>query len=361
MVEQIALATVKIDATTLRSANRQVLWGWKRDVGECFRVVYFAGEIEIDGDAVSLGYRHFFYRHRLPAAGADYLRDLVERSDKLKPLGVAVAVSRSRISGLADLVVTFGAPREADIDRTNRLQRRRPRRRIGPPANTVPAQAWTPEQILPADLYVGSGLSYEAGLPTLCDVHDFFGVDREDGSDFTVGKEDPLLPRLAHDPIATLRDFCRVHIAALTAAPTPAMEIIRGLRDTGTIGKIFTDNVDNLLAKVHLPFERTRGSGVFNERYPATFSNRNLIVVGVAADRRMLVAQARRMRGRVIIVNPCTTVAPKVRHLDYLREHDLFLKISADTFFRRLHDMLQRSDGPAPGHLRRPLAALLSG
>ena len=43
---------------------------------------------------------------------------------------------------------------------------------------------------------------------------------------------------------------------------------------------MFTDNVDNLLAKVDIPYERTRGSGVFNEKYPAIFAHRNLIVVG---------------------------------------------------------------------------------
>jgi hypothetical protein len=334
---EIPLARISADEETLRTANRVVLWGWKRDVGDCFRVVYFSGDLEISDHLVNLGYRHFFYRHRLPLEQAEYLHDSMVASHSLRDLVPIFSLTNSARRGLADLTVTFGSPRDGDLDKTKRLQRRRPRRRLNEIAAVQPAETCDFGLIFPADLYVGSGVSYEAGLPTLCEVHKFFGVDRDDGSDFTVGSEDPLPIRLASDPIAVLADFCRVHTMAFSAEPTPAMWTIKRLHDDGLIQKVFTDNVDNLLAKVGVPYERTRGSGVFNERYTADFKSPNLIVIGVAADRRMLVSQARRHRARVIVVNPCTSVAPRVRHLDYLRENDLFLKITAGDFFDRVN------------------------
>jgi len=335
MRNEIPLATLQVDRPALATANREILWGWKRDVGEQFRVVYFAGALEVSGSSVGLGYRYFFYRHRLPAGEGEQLRDTMARSTLLEQLEPRFSLACGSKPGLIDLEVMFGSPRDADLDRSTRLQRRRPRRSWKEIAKAPPVNVFDAASIFPADLYVGSGLSYEAGLPTLCDVHKCFGVDHEDGSDFTVGGKDPLPARLAKDPIGALRDFCRVHVQALSAEPTSAMWTIKRLHDRGLVGKVFTDNVDNLLAKVGVPFERTRGSGVFNERYPAEFASRNLIVIGVAADRRSLVAQARGRKLNVIVVNPCVAVAPRVRHLDYLREHDLFLKITARDFFDR--------------------------
>lgn len=345
MTKPITLANGLQDEAAFAAANHQVLWGWKRDVGNCFRVVYFSGRIEAKGERIGLADRYFFYRHRLPSDGAAILRDVFDRSAALRELNCDIALIKGHVRGLSDLVVTMGVPAAEDIDRTARLQRRRPRSNLGEAANVSPATIWTMSDIFPADIYLGSGVSYEAGLPTLCDMHDIFGVDRDDKEDFTVGADDPLPGRLARDPVAVLKEFCSVHTKAIFAEPTAAMRAVKSLHEQGLIGKVFTDNVDNLLAKVGVPFERTRGSGVFNERYPATFANRNLIVVGVAADRRMLVRQARKGRGKVIVVNPCTAVAPKVRHLDYLRQGDLFLKIPAREFFGRVRDMMDGEAG----------------
>lgn len=335
MGREFPLANVRIDATTLASANREILWGWKRDVGDLFRVVYFAGTLDISGAAVDLGYRYFYYRHRLAAGEAETLRDIMAKSSALAELRPKLTLARAPKTGLADLTMTFGKPRAADLDRSTRLQRRRPRRSWKDVAKAPPVKKFNAGDVFPADLYVGSGLSYEAGLPTLCEVHKYFGVDLEDGSDFTVGAGDPLPGWLAADPDAVIQDFCRVHVQALSAKPTPAMLAIKRLHRQGLIGKVFTDNVDNLLAKVGVPYERTRGSGVFNERYPAKFASPTLVVIGVAADRRSLVKQARGSRLDVVVVNPCASVAPRVRHLDYLRENDLFVKISAEAFFEQ--------------------------
>lgn len=349
MSTELPLATLRLSPSVLSTANREILWGWKRDVGALFRVVYFAGKLEIAGSKVELGHRYFFYRHRLEAGEAEALRDMMAKSARLREFDPTFALNRAPKPGLADMTVQFGKPRAADLDRATRLQRRRPRRSWKEVAKAMPVEQFDAAELFPADLYVGSGLSYEAGLPTLCDVHKYFGVDRADGSDFTVGAGDPLPLRLAKDPVGAIGDFCRVHVQALSAKPTDAMRAIKHLYDRGLIGKVFTDNVDNLLAKVDVPYERTRGSGVFNERYPAGFASRNLIVIGVAADRRSLVAQARGRRLNVIVVNPCMSVAPRVRHLDYLRENDRFVRTTADAFFGSVMDQLNRRIGGKTG------------
>ncbi len=202
------------------------------------------------------------------------------------------------------------------------------------------------DQILaaaPADIYVGSGLSYEAGLPTLCDMHLAFGVDNAACTAFAVGEEDPLPAKLANALPGAIGAFCSVHVGALTASPTRAMRAIAELKRRGWIRKIFTDNVDNMLNKVDVPFARTRGSGVFNEVHPAHFESDRLIVIGVAADRRSIVKQARARGVEVIVVNPCEKVAPMVRHLDYIRPTDLFFRESADTFFAALLEQVEAS------------------
>ena len=188
----------------------------------------------------------------------------------------------------------------------------------------------------PADLYVGSGVSYEAGLPTLCDMHEVFCVDNETQDSFTVGVSDALPRLLAEEGQDRLVKFCRVHVKALFAAPTPAMRAIAELMGAGMIRRIFTDNVDNMLCKTGVAFERVRGSGVFNERHAVEFASPRLIVAGVAADRRQMIRQARAAKLDVIVVNPCKKVSPNVTHLDYLKLHDRFFKWEAQRFFREV-------------------------
>jgi len=116
------------------------------------------------------------------------------------------------------------------------------------------------------------------------------------------------------------------------------MLAIADLAAAGQIGRVFTDNVDNMLCKTGVSYERVRGSGVFNERYPVTFASPRLVVVGVAADRRQIIRQARAAGLDIIVVNPCKKVSPNVTHLDYLRLKDTFFKLEAQQFFNETFD-----------------------
>lgn len=330
----------------LARGNPRLIWGWKRDVGACARAVYFGGELTGEAGEAVLSRWYLFYRHRADAASIAAIAGLLCDSAETRPHLRSVR-RIARPGGMADLRIELGTPDADDLDRVRRLQLRRPRRRLPviemPPALPLATAA----ELLPADIYVGSGLSYEAGLPTLCDMHLAFGVDNEACTQFAVGDEDPLPARLATDLAAALHGFCAVHVGALRAPPTPAMEAIAALKRAGMIGKVFTDNVDNLLAKVGVPFERTRGSGVFNEVYPAAFASRRLIVIGVAADRRSLVRQARAKGLEIVTVNPCERVAPMVRHLDYIRPTDRFYRVTADAFFRHMIARLHSNENLA--------------
>src|SRR5204862_7463467 len=157
-----------------------------------------------------------------------------------------------------------GAPTPDDRDRVRRLQLRRPRESIRAAQLPEPLPLTGLERWLPFDLYAGSGVSYEAGLPTLCDMHDAFCLDDHAGERFTFGAADLLPAWLAADARAAFRRFCRLHVDALAAQPTAAQRIVADLFRRGLTGTVMSDNVDNLLCKIDLPFVRTRGSGVFN-------------------------------------------------------------------------------------------------
>jgi hypothetical protein len=318
------------------AANKQILWGWKRDVATQNRMVYFSGDMVRTGRCVDLARFYFHYAAKIKRPGSDALiADLQAAHSTFRQIGIAADFGTRTDGAYVRVALALGLPTEQDIDRARRLKLRRPRRHIPVPDLPEPVTDLDPATFLPADLYVGSGISYEAGLPTLCDMHDIFGVDCHAQRGFTVGAEDWLPRALADEDVSRIRLFCTVHTMALDAEATDAMRHIRQLMDARHVGRIFTDNVDNVLAKAEVPFERVRGSGVFNERYPAEFASPNLIVVGVAADRRQIIRQARGAGIRVIIVNPCKKVSPNVTHLDYVRNTDIFYKETAQDFFAR--------------------------
>ena len=336
------LALGRIDAAARAfwpRANRHVLWGWKRDAGDASRLVYFSGDVTLDGDVVRLGRGFFFYRHRADRGEAHTLLEQLERSTATmtRLLGKPeLELTPCRRTGLGTLRYRVGIPLPADLDRTRRLQLRRPRAALARAHLPEPAPLRGLLGLLPFDLYAGSGLSYEAGLPTLCDMHDAFCLDDHQSDRFTVGRSDKLPWWLGEDPEAAMRGFCDLHLRALSAVPTYAQQVIADLHRRGGVSTVMSDNVDNLLCKVDVPFVRTRGSGVFNERFPAEFATRTLVVVGVAADRRQIVRQGRARRMRVVVVNPCSRVSPRVQHLNYLRPGDLFYRTTAEEFFTAL-------------------------
>ena len=317
-----------------RGANRDIIWGWKRDVNSQSRIVYFAGNMSLDDGNIYLSKFFFFLRAKIHQRGSNnFVASLEDARKRFDLRGDAALLDIEKRDDHVVVELAIGQPDEKDLDRTHRLKLRRPRKSIAEPTLPQQVDRVEPDTMLPADLYIGSGVSYEAGLPTLCDMHDFFGVDSHAANGFMVGSQDWLPRVLADEGPARLEKFSTVHTRAVVAEPTEAMRTIAELVRRGAIKKVFTDNVDNLLSKTDVQFERVRGSGVFNERYEVVFASPNLIVVGVAADRRQIIRQARAAGIRIHVVNPCAKVSPNVTHLEYVKPDDIFFKMEARNFF----------------------------
>ena len=126
------------------------------------------------------------------------------------------------------------------------------------------------------------------------------------------------------------------------AGPIPEVELTELLRDCDAViassdpytAAMFAGLPGfKMVARCGVGYDRVRGSGVFNERHEVDFGSPRLIVVGVAADRRQIIRQARARGLDVIVVNPCKKVSPNVTQLDYLRFNDIFFKCEAQQFF----------------------------
>ncbi|WP_156429556.1 hypothetical protein [Burkholderia sp. TSV86] len=320
-------------------ANQHVLWGWKRDVGDCSRVVYFSGNLGSKDEKIILDRGFFFLKSIMPFSDFEFLRSDFEKACDASQFhfkDVQLNISRAG-RGFVAVTLRFGTPTTDDYDRVTRLQRRRRRKKItqGDFPQSI-SKISSIVDVLPADIYVGSGMSYECNLPTLCHMHNRFSLDDYENNTFTVGKYDNLPKWLATDFRGTVSRFCDVHTGALSAPISNSYLIIKELYKAGLIGKIFTDNVDNMFSLLDIPYERVRGSGVFNERYEAKFSFDKLLVIGVAADRREIIKQFRAKRKPIVVVNPCEAVSPGVQHLNYVRNSDAFYKITAFDFFNQI-------------------------
>lgn len=332
-------------------ANKHVLWGWKRDEGRQSRIVYYSGFLRSECDGIAVENSFFFYKHRTSTEVARRIASCLAAPQPLirSVLGEPFLGEHQSGDGLSTVLFKIGTPRVDDIDRVTRLIKRRPRRQIQQAVFPPEAHPSSALELFPADLYAGSGVSYEAGLPTLCQVHDFFCLDNHASKEFTLGQADLLPQWLAEDPVQTLRNFCHLHVQALSAKSTPAQKVIAALREQGMIRNVFSDNVDNLMCKVDVPFERTRGSGVFNERFPASFESKTLLVVGVAADRRQLIQQARGQKMRIIVVDPCGKVSHGVQHLNYIKRGDIFCRMTAHQFFSEICTLIGSRQGEGAG------------
>jgi len=170
--------------------------------------------------------RYFFHFRTKIAGNPDVLIGDVHRArERFAACGNFTDVKVDRRKDQTTVEFRFGQPTVIDQDRAYRLKLRRPRKRICAPKFPPPAENIRADALWPTDLYVGSGLSYEAGLPTLCDMHDAFCVDSETQDGFTVGASDPLPRLLAEEGAYRLVRFCQVHTKALFARPTPGREM----------------------------------------------------------------------------------------------------------------------------------------
>lgn len=320
----------KLPRHRLGMRRRPVLWGWKRNAASMSRVIYLSGRIEAFGEEIVLCDAYLFYRHRAPRVEIEILRERAEHGDAatLRALGFRYEIeSHGR---LAVLTVQIGNPRSSDYALVARLRRRRAHK-VMPRGLIEEHPDFDLSDYGPFDLYAGSGLSYEAGIPTLSTAHEAFGVDDPSRGEFLFGRDDLIPEVLAADPAAALRRMVEVDVACINARPSKSHWIIADLHDRGWIGKVLTDNVDDLFEQCGIPYVGTRGTGIFNDPVEPEFSStaRALLAVGVSADRRSVIRHARNRGLKIVVINPHLPVSPCSRNLDYLRQGDIFLRRKA--------------------------------
>jgi NAD-dependent SIR2 family protein deacetylase len=324
-----------VDLNPLGFVER-IIWGWKRDSASprLSRLIYFGGRLKRREAGLHLEDSFLFYTHwGEPEAMEPVIRQIDGRGPTGR-LGDALTVEALEpTGGWRMLRIVSGRPTGRDLFRLHSLARREP----DPPQPTPPRIPSSgrfnlrDHGVTGCDLLAGSGLSYEAGLPMLKEVHDLFDVD--DGyRGFCLGAKDRFPRRLLEDQEGTFQEFAQWHIQAARTRPSRAHEALLQLRRSGFLHRVFTDNIDRLFDLVGITdYEQVRGSGVVNEFHPAEFSQDSnaLLVIGVSADRRGVLAQARERGMKLVVVNPYLPVSPGAKNLDYLRAGDVYFRMTA--------------------------------
>lgn len=320
----------------------QIIWGWKRDADSprLSRTIYFSGKYTLDRGGTWVESPFLFYAHW---GAAEEMQPVVAQLQR-KSHGPIAERSEFEVlhpSANTTLVrIISGKPTREDCERLSALAARQPE----PPAVTPPpgdsVENFDLESfgINGCDLLAGSGLSYEAGLPMLKEVHDLFWVDdRYDG--FCLGDKDLLPGLLMDDMEGMFRRFAEWHTAAARVQPSEAHRCLAHLQRSGFLHNVYTDNIDRLCTLAGLQGAiQVRGSGVVNEFHPVQFhpSSNALLVVGVSADRRGIISQARERGLKIVVVNPYIPVSPGAKNLDYLRNGDVYYRLSAGDALPRI-------------------------
>jgi hypothetical protein len=299
----------------------QVVWGWRRSTWneESSRLVYFSAEYRYLKDFVEMHEPRLFLIRRGSELGA-----LEEKARKIKS---------ARVGSSSDgFHVSIGPISVEDKQRIERLDRSR-RHRIKDLSQIHETRKWAhllqeigrkhPRLIA----YIGSGLSYEAGVPTLATMHKLFGVDNGPGTEFCLGTIDPLIDSLNAKTyswfVGRVRTF---QSACARARPSLSHQHLRRAYRRGQISSILTDNVDDIFERrLGIPALRTRGDGLTSERYAGLDEIAELVqsgphvllVIGVSADRRCIIETLGRLIPTVV-VNPAQPVSPHSKNLDYL-------------------------------------------
>lgn len=315
------------------NTNREVLWCWKRDEGFLRRTIFFQAQLDRNHSReIIIKNWYFFYNHRCNGQEIEYLYDLLNVPEIVEYIGKP-KVSRSD-GKYKILELHGGSAKNEAMPIISRLMKRRPRKLI--PQGHFPKPTSLKldlKNISPFVLYVGSGLSYEAGLPTLAEIHKDFGVDDYQTQTMVFGQIDPIPMQLRNGVLNTFAKFIEFHISAAYAQPSDAHNKCAELYRAGFINRILTDNVDNLFNALGVPFERTRTIFPGNVPYSFEESTKAMLVVGVAADRRSIIQQARKHGLKIIIVNPFQPVSPRAQNLSYIRSNDIWYRLTAKEFF----------------------------
>lgn len=316
----------------------QVLWGWKRDFvigGQRLpesRTVYFSADLALDSfGSLSIQRAFLFLDTRAKKEETEILKGQIGESRNLNGYDMQVWTwNEERYPGYSRLRFSVGEPTEYDKATVARRLKGSPRLKIEPASLIPESHDYNLAKYAPFAVYCGSGLSAESGLPLLGTIHSLFEVDDLEKQELVFGAKDGLSARIVKDVQGEFRNFCQFTVDAIKARPSESHYRIGELYRRGVIRQVFTDNMDDLLRKVEVPYTQTRLS-IFPDRFPAQFGPdvKSFLVIGVAVDRREVIKQARRKGLKIIVINPVMEVAPHSRNIDYLYPGDIFFKKTA--------------------------------
>src|SRR3989344_9326968 len=320
----------------LSSGKPMVLWDWKRDkvidgrrLPES-RTVYFSADLAEENGIINISRAYFFLDTRAPEEEITIIKKQVGHPRQIGNYYLDVQTWPAGFDKYLRLRMSVGQPTEYDHLSDGRRLKGRPRITIAPPQLVSEHSSYDLSRFAPFAVCVGSGLSAESELPLLGSIHNLFEVDDFSSGELVFGKSDKLPIRIATDVEGEFKKFCEFTIKAIKALPADSHLLIAALFKKGTVKQVFTDNMDDILGKVSVPYIRTRLS-IFPDRFPAQFDPnvKSLLVVGVAVDRRDVIKQARRAGLKIIAINPVMGVAPHSRNMDYLRKGDLLFRETA--------------------------------
>jgi hypothetical protein len=314
-----------------------VLWGWKRDEivdgvkTPNSRTVYFSSDLKQHNGEVSIERAFFFLETRAKTEEIEILKKQIGEPRFLSTYPMDVSVwSDPDYEGYSRLKFSIGTPSSYDLASIDRRLKGKPRISIPAPKLVPESHSYDLSKYAPFALCVGSGLSAESGLPLLGSIHDLFEVDNMASGKLIFGAADTIPKRLVTDVDYEFTKFCQFTIDAIKAQPSDSHKIIADLYQKGIVKQVFTDNMDDILGKVNVPYTKTRLS-IFPDRYPVIFDPqvKSLLIVGVAVDRRDVIKQARARGLKIISINPVFGVAPHSRNMDYLSKGDILFKDTA--------------------------------
>lgn len=182
------------------------------------------------------------------------------------------------------------------------------RNKLTPGNPTVTFDLSTILEYLPAQLEIGCGPAFEAGVPALHDLHYLYSINDPFTKHFILNpKEDKFLIHLFENPAETFHEGVSIFRKMITAPITLFYRTIAELYKEGfLVGPIITNNFDGIHLRLGIPEVFVRRYEDNNIMPSVSFhpDAKSLLVVGCHADRRGIQEQARENGIKVIVIDP---------------------------------------------------------
>lgn len=202
-------------------------------------------------------------------------------------------------------------------------------------------------QFLPAQIELGCGPSYEAGVPPLHELHYRYSINEPLSKKFIISAtEDHFLVDLISDTEKKYIELTDIFVKILSARLTSFYSVLGKLFSCGQlVGPVITNNFDGLHLKLGLNELYVRKYEESKIVPKINFDSRahSLLVVGSHADRRFIQESARQRGLQVIYIDPEGWLIENEFFpypLESPQDQDIIFKKTASEFFLELEKVL---------------------